>query len=154
MKATLDIRNFTRSNPAPGIPFKKIAEAALPGWEISLVFAGERRAQSLNIALRKKDYIPNVLSYETTSTVTRDAQRSGEIIICPAVAKRQASSYDMSYRQFMAYLFIHGLLHLKGHPHGATMERYERAMMSRFGLHASSSLTSSHSNGTTHRNRH
>lgn len=150
---TLDIRNFTRSNPAPGIPFAKIAAAALPGWEISLVFAGEQRAQNLNITLRKKDYIPNVLSYETTSKAARGAQRSGEIIICPAVAKRQASSYDMSYRQFMAYLFIHGLLHLKGHPHGATMERYERAMMSRFGLHASSTITSTR-NGTTHRNRH
>jgi len=138
---TLDTRNFTRRNPAPGVPFLKIAEAVLPGWDISLVFAGETRAQSLNVALRNRDYIPNVLSYETGS-------KSGEIIICPAVAKRQAPSYGLSYKNFIAFLFIHGLLHLKGQPHGATMEKQERAILARF-LLSTTSL-----NGTTNRNRH
>lgn len=139
--STLDIKNFTRSTPASGVPFGKIAAAILPGWEISLVFAGERRAQQLNVALRRKDYIPNVLSYESGT-------KSGEIIICPAVAKRQAKNYGMTPKNFIAYLFIHGVLHLKGHPHGTTMERYERTYLARFGF---SSPTSTHA--TTHRNR-
>ena len=138
---TVDIRNFTRRRPAAGMPFQKLAEAVLPGWEISLVFAGETRAQSLNIALRKKDYVPNVLSYET-------GNKAGEIIICPAVAKRQCASYGLSEKNFIAYLFIHGLLHLKGHPHGATMERHEQALLTRYGLGTISF------NGTTHSNRH
>jgi probable rRNA maturation factor len=142
VKTTLDIRNFTRRAPAPGVPFMKLAEALLPGWEISLVFAGEIRAQQLNVALRNKDYIPNVLSYVTGT-------RSGEIIICPAVAAREHASYGMPYADFMAYLFIHGLLHLKGHPHGATMERHERTYLARFGF-----KSPSHVNGTTNRNRH
>lgn len=146
MESTLDIRNFTRRDPAPGVPFNKLAKAALPGWEISLVFAGARRAQQLNIALRNKSYVPNVLSYETTAA--HGARRSGEIIICPEIAKEQAPDYGMQYKAFIAYLFIHGLLHLKGHPHGATMERKERALMTRFGLNASPR------NGTTNRNRH
>ncbi len=144
--ASVDIRNFTRKNPAAGIAFERIAAGILPGWEISLVFAGETRAQSLNMALRRKEYVPNVLSYETGT-------KSGEIIICPVVAKRQASSYGLSYKDFIAYLFIHALLHLKGHPHGATMERYERDLMIRFGFRAPSSPTSL-KNGTAHRNRH
>jgi probable rRNA maturation factor len=143
LSTTLDIRNFTRRAPAPGVPFIDIASAVLPGWEISLVFAGERRAQQLNIALRGKEYVPNVLSFEA-------GRKSGEIIICPAVARRQAPSYGMPYKDFIAYLFIHGLLHLKGHPHGATMERHERTLLARFGFKSSSSNT----NGTTHRNRH
>jgi rRNA maturation RNase YbeY len=137
----LDIRNFTRSRPAAGVPFQKIAAAVLPGWEISLVFAGETRAQQLNRALRKKDYVPNVLSYVS-------GRKSGEIIICPAVARRQAPSYGMPYPAFVAYLLIHGLLHLKGHPHGARMESNERAILTRFGFPTPSL------NGTTHRNRH
>lgn len=149
MKGSLDIRNFTRRDPAPGVPFNTVAAAVLPGWEISLVFAGARRAQQLNIALRNKSYVPNVLSYETTASDARGAQRSGEIIICPEVARAQAPDYGMTYKAFVAYLFIHGLLHLKGHPHGATMERKERALMTRFGLNASSPR-----NGTTNRNRH
>jgi rRNA maturation RNase YbeY len=138
--STVDIRNFTRSTPSRGVPFGKIASTLLPGWEISLVFAGEVRAQTLNKVLRRKDYVPNVLSYVS-------GKKSGEIIICPSVARRQAPEYGLSTKEFIAYLFIHGLFHLKGQAHGATMERYERAAMSRFGFKEPSS------NGTTNRNR-
>ncbi|MDB5195204.1 MAG: hypothetical protein JWO84_388 [Parcubacteria group bacterium] len=120
----LDIRNFTRSK-SPVFPFAKALERTLPGWEISLVFAGEQRAQSLNITLRGKDYIPNVLSYVS-------GKKSGEIIICPNVAKRQARSYGLSYPAMVGFLFIHGCLHLKGLRHGATMEKQEREILSRF----------------------
>ncbi len=135
----LDIRNFTRSTP-PRVPFEKIAEGLLPGWEISLVFAGETRAQSLNKQLRNKDYTPNVLSYES-------GKKSGEIIICLPVARQEAPSYGLSYTQHIAYLFIHGMLHLKGHPHGSTMDRLERAALARF-------ISVSLPNGTTNSDRH
>lgn len=121
--SSLDIRQFTRRTP-PRHPYAKIAEAALPGWDISLVFVGERRAKQLNKTLRNKSYVPNVLSYET-------GKKSGEIIICLTVAEREAPDYDLSYPKFVAYLFIHGLAHLKGYPHGTTMERYEGTLMSR-----------------------
>lgn len=124
MASTLEIRNFTRG-PVPKQPFADAAAGILPGWEISLVFAGERRAQALNVALRGKTYVPNVLSYEAGA-------KSGEIIICPAEARRQAPKYGLPYPQFCLFLFIHALLHLKGYPHGARMERQERAQFARF----------------------
>jgi probable rRNA maturation factor len=120
----LDIRNFTRSK-SPVFPFARALELVLPGWEISLVFAGEQRAQSLNMQLRDKDYVPNVLSYVS-------GKKSGEIIICPNVAKRQAPSYGLSYSAMVGFLFIHGCLHLKGLRHGATMDKQEREILSRF----------------------
>jgi rRNA maturation RNase YbeY len=145
---TVDTRNFTRRS-APGFPYKDIANVLAPGWEISLVYAGTTRAQSLNKVLRKKTYIPNVLSYVT-------GKKSGEIIICLEVAKKQAPSYDLSYKDFVAFLFIHGLLHLLGKPHGPTMERHERTFLKRFtGAHLSyddESIPLAH--GTTHSNRH
>jgi len=146
MRGTLDVRNFTR-RAAPGVPYAKIASAILPGWDLSLVFAGEQRARTLNIQLRNKNYVPNVLSYEASSS---KKERSGEIIICPAVAKRQAGDYDLSYSSFIAFLFIHGLLHLKGLPHGTTMDRYERKYLSRF----ISAPNSSSPHGSKNRNRH
>jgi rRNA maturation RNase YbeY len=97
----------------------------LPGWEVSLVFAGEKRAQALNKKLRGKSYIPNVLSYALS-------KKSGEIIICPREADRQAASFDMNKREFTLYLFIHGLLHIKGWVHGATMEKCERDLLAKF----------------------
>lgn len=122
--SNLDIRNFTRRS-VPVFAYQKALEAILPAWDISLVFAGEARAKSLNQSLRNKDYIPNVLSYES-------GKKSGEIVICLNVAERQAPSYGLSYKHMTGYLFIHALLHLKGMPHGATMDKRERELLSRF----------------------
>lgn len=120
----LSIRSFVH-HTLPKHPYERISAHILPRWTLSLVFAGRRRAQSLNKALRKKDYVPNVLSYKV-------GEKHGEIVICPDVAKRQAKRYGMSYSTFLAYLFIHGCLHLKGHPHGTTMERREQELLARF----------------------
>lgn len=120
---TLDVKNFTRS-VVPAFPFKKAVDGILPGWEVSLAFAGETRAKRMNEVLRGKDYVPNVLSYET-------GKKSGEIVICLLEAKKQAPTYDMSYTEFVGFLFIHACLHLKGERHGATMERQERLLLKR-----------------------
>jgi rRNA maturation RNase YbeY len=137
--SNLDIRNFTRSS-SPDFPYQEALETVLPGWDVSLAFAGEKRAQALNRKLRSKEYVPNVLSYES-------GKKSGEVIICPAIAKKQAPSYGLSYTHMAGFLFIHALLHLKGMAHGATMERRERDVLSQL-----IALTSS--DGTTHRDRH
>jgi probable rRNA maturation factor len=121
--SSLSARSFIKEK-IPSLPFRKIAESILPGWEISLVFAGPAKAKRVNMELRGKDYVPNVLSYES-------GKKSGEIIICPSVAKEQAPDYDMTYRKFLAFLFIHGCLHLKGQQHGPTMERRERALLAK-----------------------
>lgn len=67
----------------------------------------------------KKDHVSNVLSFPLSKT-------SGEILICKQAAK--------PYR--VEYLFIHGLLHLKGYKHSDTMEREERRILKKFGLRA------------------
>jgi rRNA maturation RNase YbeY len=124
--SSVDIRDFTRRKaPALRFSYAKVAQAILPGWDISLVFVGTKRAQNLNMSLRKKSYIPNVLSYTS-------GKKSGEIIICLEVAKKQSAGYGLSYPHFVVFLFIHGLLHLKGRAHGTTMERHERTFLKRF----------------------
>ncbi len=111
----------------PKLPFGKIAAAILPkSYELSLTFVGEQRAQRLNYAYRNKTYIPNVLSFPLDKT-------HGEIFICPSVAAREAKQYRLSLSQYVAYLFIHGCIHLKGYDHGATMERLERRYLAQFG---------------------
>lgn len=140
--STLDIRNFTKS-PVPTFPFKDALQAILPGWDMSLAFAGKTRAQSMNVLLRNKEYVPNVLSYESGTN-------SGEIVICLEVAKKQAPDYDMEYTEFVGFLFIHGCLHLKGEQHGATMEHKERLMLKRL----TNQSKNSSSNVPTNRNRH
>lgn len=87
-------------------------------YALSLTFVGTNRARAYNEIHRGKSYVPNVLSYPLDTT-------TGEIIICPKVAQREAKKFSLSYHGYVVYLFIHGLLHLKGYDHGATMERME-----------------------------
>ena len=124
MVAKVEITNLTR-RPAPRFAYTKLAGTVLPGWDISLVFVGPKKAQELNVQLRGKSYIPNVLSYAL-------GEKSGEIFICLAEAAKQAPAHTMREREFVLSLFIHGLLHLKGWAHGGSMERCERKLFIQF----------------------
>jgi rRNA maturation RNase YbeY len=120
----VETTNLTR-RPVPRFAYTSIVAEVLPDWKISLVFVGPKKAQELNIQLRKKSYIPNVLSYAL-------GEKSGEIFICLAEAEKQAPAHTMHMRIFVLYLFIHAVLHLKGWAHGGTMERCERKLITQF----------------------
>ena len=96
-------------------------------YELSLVFIGEARAKRLNETTRGKDYIPNVLSFPLTDN-------SGEIFITPSVAKKEAAKFKLTEKSYVGYLFIHGLLHLKGFDHGPKMERLEKRLLDQYKL--------------------
>ena len=138
---TLSTTNRTRQK-LPRVAFSRAHELALPAYDVSLVFVTEREAQKLNVSLRKKTYVPNVLSYLA-------GEKHGEIIICTAEAKRQADSFSLSYPDFLLFLFIHGLLHLKGRRHSSIMEREERELLARIVTRRTHNETK-----TRHRDRH
>lgn len=96
-------------------------------YEVSLVFVGPARARAINRQNRGKDYIPNVLSFPLT-------KHEGEIYICPTVARKEASKFEMTERGYIGYLFLHGLLHLKGLDHGAKMDALEQKFKIHFKL--------------------
>ncbi len=123
--AEVSIKNFTRRPCASHAVFTAIVAQVLPRWDISLVFVGSTRARAMNKQLRGKTYVPNALSYAA-------GKKNGEICICLQEAERQAPMYDMNTRTFVLYLFIHGLLHLKGLAHGVTMERCEQKLVAKF----------------------
>jgi probable rRNA maturation factor len=112
----------------PNHPYENMASRILgKSYHLTLAFIGERRAQALNKKHRGKAYVPNVLSFPLDS-------KTGEVYICPEVAKREAKKYDMTVSGYIGYLFIHGLLHLKGYDHGATMEKAEQKYVRQFHL--------------------
>ena len=123
----LSIANKTRQ-PLPRLPFTDIADqTAGKKYTLSLVFVGDTTAKKLNQTYRQKNYIPNVLSFPLS-------KNEGEIFLNLACAKREYKNYGLSYKKYIAYLFIHGLLHLKGYSHGSTMDIKERSLMQRFHL--------------------
>lgn len=119
---------FSTIKTHPDLPYQKIKEKVLgKTYTLSLVFVGEARAQQINESSRGKTYVPNVLSFPLSDT-------AGEIFICPKAAKKEASSFNLSYEGYIGYLFIHGLLHLKGFDHGEHMEKLEQKHMKYFKL--------------------
>ena len=114
--------------PVATLPYEKIKNDIL-GHEyvVSLVFVGPKRAQALNRTYRKKTYVPNVLAFPIDDTC-------GEIYMCTQNLKKEALQYGMSVRIFTGFLFIHALLHLKGHDHSDTMERMEIRYLKKYGL--------------------
>ena len=96
-------------------------------YDLSLVFIGKTRAATLNQQYRNKSYSPNVLSFPLD-------EKTGEIFICPQVAAREAAKYDLSPKNYVAFLFIHGCLHLKGLDHGDTMDKLEQKWIKHFKL--------------------
>lgn len=96
-------------------------------YDLSLAFVTPAQSKKIATQYKHKSYEANVLSF-------RLSKNSGEIIICPSVAKRQAKDFDTDYRGMIARLFIHGCFHLKGQTHGSTMESNERRMLRTYGF--------------------
>ena len=108
------------------VPFKKIKDDILgEKYELSLALVGEKKARNVNIQSRKKDYAPNVLSFPFSA-------QSGEIYLTPSVSKREARDFGHKEREHLVFLYIHGLLHLKGFDHGSKMESLEEKFLKKY----------------------
>ncbi len=123
---TFFLSSYARSYPT--LPYAKMKEDILgKHYTLSLAFVGGVRAQRLNKAYRKKEYVPNVLSFPLD-------EHTGEVFITPTVARNEAHKFGMTPNGYIGFLFIHALLHLKGHDHGDTMEKAEKRYCSKYGL--------------------
>ncbi len=117
---------ITKARTAYRLPFEDIKNDIVgSAYDLTLAFVGQVRAQKLNYAYRKATYVPNVLSFPLTKEV-------GEIYITPTIVEKEARHFHLSPRGYAGYLFIHGLLHLKGYDHGKAMERLEKRYMDKY----------------------
>jgi probable rRNA maturation factor len=112
------ITNKTKGK-LPSLPFVLLKEKVLgKGYELSLTFIDNKKIHSLNKLYRKVDSPTDILSFPLD-------KKSGEIFICPSKTKEMAKEFGRSYENFLAFLFIHGLVHLLGYDHGDKMEKVE-----------------------------
>jgi len=122
------IKNTTRQKTPPqaGLSFVHIKEHVLgKKYNLSLVFVGDTLSRRLNKEYRGKDRATNILSFP----ISKD---EGEIFINLRCAKKDAPGFKKRYNEFVAYLFVHGVLHLKGFDHGEDMEKEEEKIMQKF----------------------
>lgn len=128
MQTLLEAPNLTvtSNGTLPDVPFLALKEKILgKRYDLSIAFVTPKTAQSLNIAHRNKDYIPNTLSFSLTS-------HSGEIVLCMSAMRAQYREFGMDLRTYVTFIVIHSCLHLKGMEHGSTMESIERRLVKQF----------------------
>jgi probable rRNA maturation factor len=134
------------------------AEGIMSETEVSLLFVDEATIASLNERFLDEAGPTDVLSFP----IEDDADRSGrspdeggtgpgsieadtgrrllllgDVVICPAVAARNAEEHGVSLDDEIALLVVHGILHLLGMDHqvdeeAERMERREQQLLSRF----------------------
>jgi len=125
--------------------------------ELSLLFVDEASMAELNVRFMEKTGSTDVLAFpiDETGPTGRwpDAGSTGpdrtepegdeaplllgDVVLCPAVAARQAPEHDSSFDDEMALLVVHGVLHVLGYDHAeddeaARMKTREGDLLDRF----------------------
>lgn len=89
--------------------------------ELSIVFLNQSDARKINFKYRQKKYATDVLSFSSA-----DPAALGELVLCPQVLKKQAKEHRHSYRDELAYMILHGILHLLGFEHEGSKKDAEK----------------------------
>lgn len=123
----LSISNTTKAK-LPRLAFSDIKDAVLgKKYELILAFVSAAEMNRLNRIHRNIDKPTDILSFPLSDS-------EGEMYICLTETKKEAKNFDRTYENFLAFLFIHGCVHLKGMDHSSTMDRIERRFQKRFGV--------------------
>ena len=149
--------------PVDTMRWVRLAESVLldegvPGdAELSMLFVDEAAMTDLNKRFLGHDHPTDVLAFpideepveggrspDSGGTGPGDASEPtdmptvlGDVVICPAVAHRNAPEHAGSYEDEVALLVVHGLLHLLGMDHedddeAEAMEAREQVLLAKF----------------------
>ena len=108
--------NFFKSILDTGIEALQIKDKNV---EMSLNLVGEDKIIELNNKYRNKNEVTDVLSFplEESRLKKHDILPLGDIFICLSFAVKEAERQGISLEKELAWLTVHGFLHLTGHDH-------------------------------------
>ena len=119
---------YTIKGRLPRLPFLDMKNAVLgKKYRLSLVIADRKLMKKLNRIYRNKNAITDVLSFPLDT-------EEGEIFLNQDEAALKAGAWNRSRINFIGFLFIHSLLHLKGLTHSSRMESEETKFLKKFGI--------------------
>lgn len=123
----IEINNLT-TNKVDKEFLKEVVKKVLGGenrkeMDLSIVLVGQGRIRELNKKYRKKNKVTDVLSF------LYDSHKTGEIVICLPVLKKNAKKYKSTFKKELARILIHGILHILDYSH-QTMEKKENHYLS------------------------
>lgn len=124
---TFTLTNVTKAK-LPRLAFADMKDAILgPNYTLDFSIVDTETIHHLNRTTRGIDAPTDILSFPLSDT-------EGEIYLNPEYTEIEAKKFNRDYDNFVGFLFIHGLVHLKGFDHGSTMERIEAKFRKQFGI--------------------
>ncbi len=110
----------------------------------TLLLADDATLKDLNLRFRGKDMPTNVLSFPAFPALQPvqaggDAGFVGDIAIAYETCEREADALSVGFRDHLAHLIVHGLLHLVGYDHekdddADQMEQLETRILAAIGV--------------------
>ena len=124
---TFTITNGTKAK-LPRLAFSNMKDEVLgKEYSLELNIVSKEEIHALNKQWRNVDAPTDILSFPLSDT-------EGEIYINLEETKKEAKKFDRKYENFLGFLFIHGLVHLKGYDHGSRMEEIEQKCRALFNI--------------------
>jgi len=93
-------------------------------YSLSIAYISAEKSRQINKKYRKKNKPTNVLSFSLR-------KGEGELLFSKAVIQKEAKNSGRTFKEWLGFLVIHGMLHLKGMDHGEKMEKEEEKYLSR-----------------------
>ena len=117
---TPDVRvSFAGDRRALSVPtVRRIVTAVLDGQDVTratvtVTFMSPARMRSLNRRTFGRDRPTDVIAFSLPHT----DELVGDVYVCPTVARRSARRFEISPREELLRLVVHGILHVLGHDH-------------------------------------
>ena len=116
----------TTKGKLPRLPFVLLKEKILgKKYDLSVAFISLSQMKKLSKEFKGNFDHTNILSFPFD-------KNNGEIIMNLETIKREAKKFEHTYEEHLLFLTIHGMLHLKGHIHGHTMEKLEAQLFEKY----------------------
>jgi len=138
----IDVNNETDAK-IDELEFAELAQYVLgemniaEGAELAILFVDEPAMEQLHVQWMDEPGPTDVLSFPMdelrpgTPGSPTPAGLLGDIVVCPAVAIRQAAAAGHSAEEEMLLLTTHGILHLLGYDHAEPAEEKEMFALQR-----------------------
>jgi probable rRNA maturation factor len=106
---------------------------------VAVAFVDESEGRRLNQAYRGREAATNVLSFPCDERDEEGLRLLGDIVVCNAVALREATHQGKTIAAHASHLLVHGTLHLLGYDHvevgqADQMESLEQDIMRQLGF--------------------
>ena len=116
----LDIRvSFAGERRALSVPtVRRAVTTVLDGQEagaasVTVTFMSSARMRALNRRTFGRDYATDVIAF----SLPHADRLIGDVYVCPSHARRAARRFDVTPREELLRLVVHGTLHVLGHNH-------------------------------------